>query len=146
MLKGKKTNLGPKLSYLGIFGLEFEKNISISEISTLEFIKNAFLTNTVNFDTFSQDQGSIFSEGLFGSRSTSQSMPSLLCYCLISRAVLQDVKLGITYQFFNQFFWSVRVFLRCFQSFHSNDFYLLHILTENFDSVLFYVRRFTLQM
>ena len=97
MLKGKKTNLGPKLSYLGIFGLEFEKNISISEISTLEFIKNAFLTNTVNFDTFSQDQGSIFSEGLSGSRSTSQSMPSLLCYCLISRAVLQDVKLGITY-------------------------------------------------
>ena len=30
--------LGPKLLYLGIFGLEFENNIIIFEISTLEFV------------------------------------------------------------------------------------------------------------
>ena len=35
--------------YLGTFGLEFEKTIVIPEISTLEFLKNEFLTHTVNF-------------------------------------------------------------------------------------------------
>ena len=37
MLK-KKITLGPKLAYLGIFGLKFEKAIVIFEISTLEFV------------------------------------------------------------------------------------------------------------
>ena len=46
--KQKCLNLGPKMSYwvflkkkmpyLGIFGLEFENNIVIFEISTLEFV------------------------------------------------------------------------------------------------------------
>ena len=35
--------------YLGIFGREFLKIIVIFEISTLEFVKNEFLTHTVNF-------------------------------------------------------------------------------------------------
>ena len=34
----KYLNLGPKMPYLGIFELEFEKTIVIFEISTLEFI------------------------------------------------------------------------------------------------------------
>ena len=36
--KWKCLNLGPKMPYLGIFGLEFEKNIVIYEISVLEFV------------------------------------------------------------------------------------------------------------
>ena len=37
--KCKCLNLGPIIPYLGIFGLEFENNIAIFEISTLEFVK-----------------------------------------------------------------------------------------------------------
>ena len=36
--KQKCLNLEPKMSYLSIFKLEFEKTIVIFEISTLEFI------------------------------------------------------------------------------------------------------------
>ena len=36
--KQKCLNLGPKMPYLGIFGLEFQKTIVIFEISTLEFV------------------------------------------------------------------------------------------------------------
>ena len=36
--KRKCLNLGPKIHYFGIFGLEFENNIVIFEISTLEFV------------------------------------------------------------------------------------------------------------
>ena len=36
--KKKRINLGPKMSDLDIFGLEFENNIVIFEISTLEFV------------------------------------------------------------------------------------------------------------
>ena len=39
------------MSYLSIFGLEFEHNIAIIEISTLEFVKNEFFTHAVNFGT-----------------------------------------------------------------------------------------------
>ena len=45
----RKKNLGPKLFYLDIFGLEFEKTIIIFEISALKFIKNEFLTVIMNF-------------------------------------------------------------------------------------------------
>ena len=38
-MKQKKINLGAKLSYLCISGLEFGKTIVIFEISTVEFIK-----------------------------------------------------------------------------------------------------------
>ena len=55
----KNTNLGPKLPRLCIFGLEFEKTIGMFEISTLEFPKNEFLINIVNFRI-----GSVFSKGL----------------------------------------------------------------------------------
>ena len=41
--------MGPKMLDLGIFGLELENNIVIYEISTLEFLKNEFLTHSVNF-------------------------------------------------------------------------------------------------
>ena len=54
------------MSYLGIFGLEFQKTIVIFEISTLEFVKNESLTHTKNFgigSTFSKGLGSAFSEG-----------------------------------------------------------------------------------
>ena len=38
------------MPYLGILGLEFENTVDIFEISTLNFIKNDFLTIIVNFD------------------------------------------------------------------------------------------------
>ena len=41
--------LAAKMLYLGTFGLELEKSILISEISTLEFLKNESLTHTVSF-------------------------------------------------------------------------------------------------
>ena len=37
------------MSYLGTFGLEFQKTIVIFEIGTLEFVKNESLTHTINF-------------------------------------------------------------------------------------------------
>ena len=52
------------MAYLSIFGLEFENNIVISEISTSEFVKNEYLTHTVNISigsAFSNGPGSIFS-------------------------------------------------------------------------------------
>ena len=36
--KAKMPKLGPKIPYLGIFGLEFENNFVIFEISTLKFL------------------------------------------------------------------------------------------------------------
>ena len=51
------------MSYLSIFRLEFEK----CEITTLEFIKNTFSTNTVNFGiefAFYKGPGFTFYEGL----------------------------------------------------------------------------------
>ena len=36
--KKKFLNLGPKMTYFGIFGLEFENNFVLFEISPLEFI------------------------------------------------------------------------------------------------------------
>ena len=62
----KMPNLGTKISYLGIFRLEFLKTIFIFEISTLEFVKYESLTNAINFgigSAFSKDLGSILSEG-----------------------------------------------------------------------------------
>ena len=48
--------------YLGTLRLEFKKVIVIVEISTLKFVKNEFLTHTVNFGvefTFSKVSGLI---------------------------------------------------------------------------------------
>ena len=48
------------MPYLGIFGLEFQETIVIFEISTFRFVKNEFLTHTVNFgigSTFSESAG-----------------------------------------------------------------------------------------
>ena len=42
----KMLKLGTKMPYLGIFRLESSKAIVIFEISTLEFIKNEFLTHS----------------------------------------------------------------------------------------------------
>ena len=39
MLIKKSLDLGPKLPYFGIFGVEFVKTIVIFEISTFKFIK-----------------------------------------------------------------------------------------------------------
>ena len=66
LLRKRCLNLGPKISYLGIFGLEFSKTIVIFEIRTLKFDKNESLTHTVNFgigSVFSKGSGSAFSEG-----------------------------------------------------------------------------------
>ena len=42
----KTIKFGPKLPYLGIFGLEFEKAIFMFEITTLEFVKfQSFIQN-----------------------------------------------------------------------------------------------------
>ena len=63
--KQKCLNLGPKISFLGIFGLGFENNIVIFEISTLEIVKYESLTNTVSFgieSAFSKGPGYAFSE------------------------------------------------------------------------------------
>ena len=58
--------LASKLPYFDNFGLEFEETITIFEINHLQFIKNEFVTNTVNFDTesgFSKGTGSNFFAG-----------------------------------------------------------------------------------
>ena len=58
--------MGPKIPYLGTFGLAFERAILISEISTLEFLKDQSLTHEVNFgigSAFSKGLASGFSEG-----------------------------------------------------------------------------------
>ena len=47
------------MPYFGIFQLEFQNTIVISEISNPEFLKNESLTHTVNFGI-----GSTFSRGL----------------------------------------------------------------------------------
>ena len=51
------------MTNLDIFALEFENNIVIFEISTLEFLNNEFLIHTVNFgigSAFSQDPGPLY--------------------------------------------------------------------------------------
>ena len=40
--------LGPKMSYLNVFSLGFQKTIVIFEIRILEFVKNQFVSNKVN--------------------------------------------------------------------------------------------------
>ena len=45
----KMKKKGPKVPYLSILELEFEKAIVVFEISTHEFIKNELLTKLVNF-------------------------------------------------------------------------------------------------
>ena len=48
------------MTNLGIFGMEFENNIVIFKISTLEFLNNESLIHTVNFgivSAFSQGPG-----------------------------------------------------------------------------------------
>ena len=80
MLNIKKINLGPKFSYLGIFGLEFEKTIAIFEISIFESVNNEFLTIIVNFDkrsAFSKRPGSAFSGSGSGSALSSMSLISV---------------------------------------------------------------------
>ena len=54
------------MPYLVTFGVEFGKTIVISEISTLECLKNESLTHTGNFGielAFSKSLGFGFSEG-----------------------------------------------------------------------------------
>ena len=54
------------MSYLGIFGLEFKETIVIFGITTFKFVKNEFLTHTLNFgvgSTFPKGPGSAFAEG-----------------------------------------------------------------------------------
>ena len=61
------SKVGSKNALFRIFGLEFEKAIVISAISTLEFLKNESLTHAVNFgigSAFSKGLGSGFSQGL----------------------------------------------------------------------------------
>lgn len=58
--------LASKLPYFDNFGLGFEEPIALFEINHLQFIKNEFVTNTVNFDTetgFSKGTGSTFFAG-----------------------------------------------------------------------------------
>ena len=63
MKKWKCLNLGPKMPYLGVSGLEILKTIVIFEISNHEFVKQESLTHTVNIgigSAFSKDLGSAF--------------------------------------------------------------------------------------
>ena len=51
---------------LGVFRLQFQNAIVIFEISTLEFVKNELLINTVNIgigSVFAKDPWSTFSKG-----------------------------------------------------------------------------------
>ena len=58
-VKEEKLNLGPKMLYLGVFGLQFEKSFChIGNQFLQDFQKNKFLTILVNFGI-----GSAFSEG-----------------------------------------------------------------------------------
>ena len=60
--KQKYLNLGPKMLYLGIFGLECKNVIVI----TLKFVKIESLTHAVNCgigSAFSKSPGSTFSDG-----------------------------------------------------------------------------------
>ena len=57
--KVKMPNLGPKMPYLGIFGLEFQKTIVIFQISTLKFV------NIGVGSAFAKGPGSTFSGGPF---------------------------------------------------------------------------------
>ena len=88
--KWKCLNLGPKMPYLGIFGLEFQKAIVIFEISTLKSVKTEFLTHTVNFgigSAFAKSPGSAFSE-------CSGPGPGLLyIVCLIKHVCVNLMKL-----------------------------------------------------
>ena len=62
----KMSKLRPKLLCLGIFGLGFWKLPVKFEIGTLEFVKNEFLTHTVNLgvgSAFSKSLRFSFSEG-----------------------------------------------------------------------------------
>ena len=57
---------GTKNALFGYFWARILKNIVIFEISTLKFVKNESLIQTVNFSigsTFSKGPGSAFSEG-----------------------------------------------------------------------------------
>ena len=52
--------------YVGVFRLQFQKTLVVFEISTLKFVKNDFLINTMNFGigfAFSNGLRSPFSEG-----------------------------------------------------------------------------------
>ena len=54
------------MPFLGMFGLEFLKNIVIFEISTLKFVISKSVTHTMKFglgSAFSKSLGSAFSEG-----------------------------------------------------------------------------------
>ena len=44
-----RAKLEPKIPDLGIFRLEFEKDVLVFEISTLDFVENEFLDTTVYF-------------------------------------------------------------------------------------------------
>ena len=59
--KNEMPKFETKIPYLGIFGLEFWKTISVFEISTLKLVKNEFLTHTGS--AFSKGRGAAFSEG-----------------------------------------------------------------------------------
>ena len=51
------------MSYLGIFGLQFQKTMVIFEISTLGFVKNEFLTHRLSFcigSVYSKNAVSVF--------------------------------------------------------------------------------------
>ena len=67
--KRKKPKFGTKNALFGCaLGRNFKKLIVLFEISTLCFVKNEFLANTVNFvigSAFSKDPGSAFSKGPF---------------------------------------------------------------------------------
>ena len=48
--KEKSLNLVPKIPFSGIFRLKFEKAIVIFEMRNLDFVKNEFLKNAINFN------------------------------------------------------------------------------------------------
>ena len=67
--------MGPKMQYLGNFALELQKTIVIFDISTLEFVKNEYLTHAMNFGV-----GSAFFKGLMSAFSESLALaPCPLC-------------------------------------------------------------------
>ena len=94
------------MSYLGIFGLEFQKVIVIFEISTLEFVKNESLTHKMNFgigSAFSKIPVSAFSEG----PAPSPGLPYKVClFILANKPKFKKHNVVILFSFIPSFFMS----------------------------------------
>ena len=95
--------MGPKTPCLGTFGLEFEKAIVISELSTLEFSKKSFDIQSA----FSKGPGSNFSKGpcpgpgpLYNVCPIMKGKTKKMCYLMCLMCILAPPAVNIVHLFF----------------------------------------------